>query len=124
MYRTIWVALLFAFLAALSPLQGAASITARDAIKYVGQYATVCGIVASTKYATQTRRQPTFLNFDVPYPNHVFTAVIWGVDRPKFGSPESTFLRKRICVTGTIELYRGKPEIIVSDHRQLQLMAQ
>ena len=114
-----WASLVAAtLLVAVSPLH-AAPLTTGQAPQHVGEYATVCGIVASTKYATETRRQPTFLNFDAPYPRQVFAAVIWGVDRPKFGSPEAAFLGQRVCVSGTIELYRGKPEIIVSDPRQL-----
>jgi hypothetical protein len=106
-------------LSATSPIQ-AAPLTSGQAPQHVGEYATVCGVVASTKYAPQTRRQPTFLNFDAPYPRQVFTVVIWGVDRPKFASPESAYLGKRVCASGTIELYRGKPEIVVSDPGQLR----
>ena len=70
--------------------QAATSYKADDAINHVGESASVCGIVASAKYATSTNRQPTFLNLDRPYPNQVFTAVIWGADRDQFSySPES-----------------------------------
>src|SRR5579862_7834703 len=75
-------------LAALSSpsrvLADAANISAVDAIHFVGQVATVCGLVASAKYASETKGQPTFLNLDKPYPNHVFTAVIWGKNRGAF----------------------------------------
>jgi len=84
-----------------------------------GEAATVCGVVASAHYAASARGQPTFLDFGKPHPNEEFTAVIFGDDRAKFGQPER--LRgKRVCVTGTIELYRGKPEIILHDPRQLR----
>jgi hypothetical protein len=29
----------------------------------------------------RTRRQPTFLNLDAPYPQHIFTVVVWGESR-------------------------------------------
>jgi hypothetical protein len=29
-----------------------------------------------------------FLNLDQPYPREVFTVLIWGSDRAKFGTPE------------------------------------
>jgi len=90
------------------------TITPADADKYVGQKATVCGIVASAAFASRSRGQPTFLNLDQPYPRQVFTAVIWGKDRRYFSSPpEVAYRGKRICVTGLVELYKGKPEIIV-----------
>ncbi len=50
---------------------------------------------------------PTFINLDRAYPNQLFTALIWGSDRPKFGDPEVTYSGRRICVTGTIGAYRG-----------------
>ena len=74
----------------------------------------MCGPVASAKYATETRRQPTFLNLDRAYPNHVFTALIWGSDRSAFPYAPEGLQGKRICVTGVIELYKGKAEIIVT----------
>lgn len=60
---------------ALSPaVLAGESYKPSDAINHVGESATVCGAVASAKYATSTRRQPTFLNLERPYPNHIFTA--------------------------------------------------
>ena len=98
---------------------GAATVGPEDAENLVGQTATVCGVVASTKYAANSRAQPTFLDMGQPYPNEAFAAVIFGSDRAKFGEPETTLSGKRICVTGQVRNYRGKPEIIVSDPSQL-----
>ncbi len=63
-------------------------ISAAEAKDHVGEVATVCGQVASAKSASSTRGRPTFLNLDKPYPEQIFTVVIWGDDRPKFGRPE------------------------------------
>ena len=97
----------------------AASISPADAASHIGESATVCGLVASAKYAANSRAQPTFLDMGQPYPNQPFVAVIFGTDRAKFGKPEATLSGKRICVTGQVRNYRGKPEIIVSDPSQL-----
>jgi hypothetical protein len=97
----------------------AASLTPEDAAAHAGETATVCGVVASAKFAPGSRSQPTFLDFGKPYPNSAFTAVIFGDDRPKFGTPEMTLRGKRVCVTGQIRDYRGKPEIILNDPSQL-----
>ena len=51
-------------------------ITAEDAVKYVGEVKTVCGVVVGTKYAIKSRGQPTFLNLNRPYPHHISTIVI------------------------------------------------
>jgi DNA/RNA endonuclease YhcR with UshA esterase domain len=80
---------------------------------------TVCGVVASTKYASSIDRSPTFLDLDRPYPQEPFAIVIFGRDRGKFGAPESTYAGKRVCVTGTIVEYRGRPEIIATDPSQI-----
>jgi len=95
-------------------------VSPADAINHVGHMVTVCGRVASAKYATSANRQPTFLNLDKPYPNHVFTAVIWGSDRAAFPYAPESLADHRICVTGTIQVYRGKAEIIVSGPNQIQ----
>src|SRR5215831_1134662 len=95
-------------------------ISPTDAAKYVGKNAIVCGQVASSNFASRSRRRPTFLNLDRPYPNHVFTALIWGENRKKFSSPpETTFSGKRICVTGTVSSYRRQPQIIVAEPSQI-----
>ncbi len=99
----------------------AATLTPLHAKDHVGESATVCGLVASATFAARTKGQPTFLNLDNPYPEHIFTALIWGSDRPKFGHPEDTYKGKRICVTGTIKPYRGVPEIVVTDPGQISV---
>jgi hypothetical protein len=97
----------------------AAAVGPEDTPKHVGETATVCGTVSSAKFAPNSRSQPTFLDFDRPYPNAPFTAVIFGDDRPKFGTPATALRGKRICVTGQIRDYRGKPEIILNEPSQL-----
>ena len=90
-----------------------------EAASHVGESTTVCGLVASATHAARSRGAPTFLNLGKPYPDQIFTAVIWGDDRTKFGSPELALRGKQICVTGEIRLYRGRPEIILRDPKQL-----
>jgi len=96
-------------------------ITAVEAAANIGKTATVCGHVTSARYAVRSKGQPTFLNLDSPYPRQIFTALIWGNDRPAFGTPEKTYLGKSICVTGKIKSYRGNPEIIVNEPSQIAL---
>jgi hypothetical protein len=59
----------------------AADLRAEDAAHHVGETATVCGVVASAKFDAGLQSQPTFLDFGKPYPDQVFTAVIFGDDR-------------------------------------------
>jgi DNA/RNA endonuclease YhcR with UshA esterase domain len=102
------------------PIFAQKKVTASEAKDHVGETATVCGSVASARYAASTRGQPTFLDLDKPYPNQVFTIVIWGSNRAKFGAPEDEFKGKHICVTGEITEYRGKPEIVADKPKQIK----
>jgi micrococcal nuclease len=101
-------------------LAAADTIPSAEAKDHIGQTGTVCGKVADTRYLESGRR-PTFLNFDDRYPDHTFTAVIFGENRAKFGTPEKDYLDKDICVAGKIEEYNGKPQIVVSDASQIKL---
>lgn len=89
------------------------------AINHAGENAMVCGTVASTKYAATSRGQPTFLNLDKPYPDHIFTIVIWGENRAAFGQPEEKYQGKRVCVIGVIEAHGGKAQISVRRPSQI-----
>ena len=95
-------------------------ISTSEAKDHVGEVATVCGEVASTHYAPSTKGQPTFLNLDKPYPNPIFTILIWGSNRSKFGAPETDYKGKRVCATGKITEYRGAPEIVANDPGQIK----
>jgi hypothetical protein len=94
-------------------------VSPEDAAKHVGQTATVCGVVAGAKYAAQVRGGLTFIDFGKPYPNAVFTALIFASDRAKFGAPEKTLQGKQVCVTGQVRLYKGQAEIVLTDPKQL-----
>jgi DNA/RNA endonuclease YhcR with UshA esterase domain len=96
-------------------------LSATEAKDHIGETATVCGSVVSTRYAASTKGQPTFLNLDKPYPNQIFTVVIWGSNRRKFGEPEVEFRGKRICVGGKIAEYRGVPQIVAEDPQQFKV---
>lgn len=103
----------------VSAALGQASISAADAKNHIGEKATVCGRVASTHFAANSRGKPTFINLDEPYPNQIFTVVIWGSDRSNFGDPESAYRNKHICVSGVIESYRGVPQIVARESQQI-----
>ena len=96
-------------------------LTAADAKYHIGQKATVCGDVVSSHYAARTRGNPTFLNLDEPYPRQIFTILIWGSDRPKFGDPENTYANKKVCVSGTVKDYRGVPEVVAEQPSQIEI---
>ncbi len=96
------------------------TITPEDAAKFIGRQKTVCGTVAGAHYDAESKC--TLLNLDKPSPNHVFTAYIGGSDRGRFEKPpEELYYGKAICVTGMIELYQGRPEIVVKEPSQIKV---
>jgi hypothetical protein len=54
-------------------------LTAADAAKHIGETATVCGTVASARYAESSNRKPTFLNL-VGTENSVRAVSCWTID--------------------------------------------
>jgi hypothetical protein len=102
--------ILFLFLVPISAQQ---QLSTTDAKSHTGEDATVCGQVASVHFAPHSRGEPTFINLEQPYPHEIFTILIWGEDRAKFGNPEAKYAGARVCVHGTITQYHGEPEIVV-----------
>lgn len=91
-----------------------------EADDYVGEEAVVCGLMASGTYSPTSNGQPTFLNLGQAYPNQVFTAVIWGENRPKFDqAPESAYADQCICVSGKVDTFGGLPQIEVKEPEQI-----
>jgi hypothetical protein len=86
----------------------AANLRPKDALPHIGVTATVCGVVACAKFGAHARTQPI-------YPHDAFLPVIYGDHRSKFGTPETLLRGERICVTGQISNYHGKPEIVLTD---------
>jgi hypothetical protein len=97
----------------------AETIAPEEAIKHVGEDVTVCGVVAGAKYAAQVRGGLTFIDFGKPYPNATFTAMIFAENRAKFGTPEQGLAGKQVCVSGKIQLFKGKAELVLTDPKQL-----
>ena len=80
------------------------------------------GTILDSYYALSTNGQPTFLNFHDPHEGW-FTALIWGSDRDKFpDDPENYYRFKTVRISGTIELYKGTPEIILSRPSQIEIV--
>ena len=55
-----------------------------------GNLLAVCGVVVSAKFEANAPDQPTLLDLREPSPHAIFTAVIYGDNRSKFGIPETS----------------------------------
>ena len=96
----------------------ASILSPAQAAQHIGELATVCGTVASSHYAVGSNDQPTFINLDKAYPDQIFTIVIFADYRGKFSTPPELW-SGRVCVTGRITEYHGKPEMKVADPSQV-----
>ena len=92
------------------------TISDADAIKHVGQEVTVEGTITKV---FKSKNGNTFLNFGGNYPDVTF--VVWiPEDAPEAADPSLASLQgKKVKISGTIQLYRGKPEIKVSTKEQI-----
>lgn len=96
----------------------AAPISDAQAMAHIGQTMTVEGVVTGTHV---TAKGTEFLDFGPRYPNQDFTAVIFGSSASQFGDV-ANYYGKRVDVTGKLELYRGKAEVILRSAHQLRVV--
>jgi hypothetical protein len=101
----------------------AKTITGEEALQHVQETNTVCGIIASTRYAENSPGKLTYLNFDRPFPGQTCAAVIPDSIRTKFKEPpETAFKGKRVCITGLITTNASrKAQIKIDDPSQIVL---
>ncbi len=75
--------------------------------------------MAQVSYKPESAGQPTFVDFGQDFPDQPFSAVIWGENRSGLERPPELYRGEHLCVTGKLELYRGRPNIRVRDSKQL-----
>ena len=93
------------------------TITAAQAKDHIDTEATVTGTVFEVNKAEKLVR----LNFDKPFPNQTFTAVVFASKTNLF--PEIEKLKgKKVEVTGKIAAYRDRPQIVLNSTNQLKLV--
>jgi DNA/RNA endonuclease YhcR with UshA esterase domain len=92
----------------------------KAAKKHKGQYATVKGTVYDVRVS---ETGAVSFNMHGKYPNHLFTAVIFKKDVPKF--PEvNEYVDLTLEITGIIKIHEGKPEIILNSPKQIRIVQQ
>jgi DNA/RNA endonuclease YhcR with UshA esterase domain len=96
--------------------QVATVIPDTQAAEHIGQRVTVEGTVVKV---FTSRAGNTFLNFGAAYPKQTFTGRV-PKDSPVAEAPELLgFQGKKVKITGTVEIYRGKPEIRIMSLDQI-----
>ncbi len=87
---------------------------------HIGQSATICGTVVSTR-RTQ-KANAVYLNLDHNHPHQEFYATIWDFNGPNFHyDPETYLVNKKVCVTGKLTLYNDIPRISVNNENEITM---
>jgi DNA/RNA endonuclease YhcR with UshA esterase domain len=106
---------LVVFTAVTAPA-GAQTIGLADLKTHVGKPVTVEAAVSDVHVAASG---VTFIDLGGRFPDNNFVAVIFADDAAKF--PNAAALAGRtVTITGTVQLYQGKPEIILKSASQLK----
>ena len=88
-----------------------------EADQYVGKNVEVRGLVVSV---TSSPLGTAFISFGREYPNQTFAGFIAAGSKMATDQRIATLQGKIIGITGTIELYLGKPEIKVTSTVQIK----
>jgi DNA/RNA endonuclease YhcR with UshA esterase domain len=111
-------ALLFCLSVNAIPQTKIPKYSTKEAKNHEGQYATVRGTVNDVHVS---KTGTVFFDMDGKYPKHLFTAVIFKSDVPKF--PEvNEYKDLPLEITGFIKIYQGKPEIILKSPKQIRIV--
>lgn len=116
--RTLIIPLFLLF--AATKVYSQQTIPLEDVSKHIGDSVTVCGKVSGGRFIETAKNTPTFINLGQAFPNHSLTIMIWSDVRKQFETaPEVLFRDKEICVTGRIELFREKAQIVLKRKEDL-----
>ena len=111
--RTLMLAL--GFVLAAMPAR-AETISPADVKAHAGQTVTVEAAISDVHTG---RSGVTFIDVGGRYPDADFTAVIFASDATKF--PNASALGgKTVVISGPVQLYQGRPEIILKSADQLK----
>jgi len=107
----------FGLLLWLVPIRADERVVIKDseAIRYVGKYVEVCGLVVSV---TTSPFGTAYINFGREYPNQSFAGFV-AADSGITADQITKLQGKTIGIVGTIELHKGKPEIKIMSMYQI-----
>ena len=112
---------LFLFLTFTTVSFAQEEVTLENIASFEGKTVMLCETITGT-YQTKTESKVTYLNFGKSFPNNSFTVVIFKKDLENFSYDPMTLKGKKICVTGKVGIYKGKPQIIVN--KELEVVVQ
>jgi micrococcal nuclease len=90
---------------------GQTNVSVDSVTSHIGEKVVVCAKV----FGVKSLEKITFINLGAAYPSSPLTVVIFAKDIINFKeAPPAMYKSKKICVTGKLQDYKGKPQIVVS----------
>ncbi len=96
-------------------------IKVEDAKNHAGDSVKTCSKIYGAKYFESAKEPITLLDVGAKYPDNFLTLVIHDDGRKLFKKPPEEYYKgTQVCVTGRIQIFKEKPEIIVNNPTQIQ----
>jgi hypothetical protein len=112
----------FFFLLAFSSLAQADTLTTYQASKKVNEAVIVKAKVAGSRLFDKEGLKTFLVNLDEAYPDTPLTVVFYDEAFNALGKDENDLQDKTVVVSGTVTLYKGRPQIVITDVKtQFQL---
>ena len=90
---------------------------------HIGDSVKLQAEIYGIKYLSNAKGAPTFISLGAAYPNQLLTVVIWQDVREKMSfNPSEKYIGGMAVVTGKIELYKGKPQIVITNPKQFDIL--
>ncbi|HSQ44526.1 MAG TPA: hypothetical protein VLM16_05990 [Ginsengibacter sp.] len=87
---------------------------------HIGDSVKLMAKIYGGKYFETANNAPTLLDVGAQYPHSPLTLVIYGEVRKQFTNvPETFYTGKNEWITGKIELYKNKPQIVIHNMNQI-----
>jgi hypothetical protein len=111
--------LLIALYFVCASAQAQQTIPLADAHKHIGDSVKVEGLIAGTRTLDDGR---VLVNLGEAYPNQLLTLVVYSSYKTAtIEMPSEKYKGDIAIVTGKLELYKGKPQIVVRTTEQLRI---
>ena len=91
-----------------------------DIGKHIGDSVKICTRIYGARYLPRVQGSPTYLDAGEVSPNNLLIILIVKEIRGDFEDrPEMMYVYKNVCITGKVDLEKGKPRIIIKNPAQI-----
>lgn len=80
-------------------------------------------IICTQVFGVKSTATISFINLGAAYPNAPLTVVVFAKDSANFKEPlAALYDSKKICVTGILNVYKGKTQIVVTKPEHIEVV--